>query len=116
MTGQRPTRLLTITGPRGRADFAVSADSSLGELADLLAAELVASATTERPRWVLVRGGEQLPRDATSESVGLLDGDQLHLADAAVTAPAPVHRRQGPTSPAPVHAPRSRRFGSAAAG
>lgn len=83
MSRHRPSRLLTVVAARASGDFAVTADSTLAELAPLLAAALgwrVEEGTSTA--WELRREGATttaLDPTHTPQSAGLLDGDVIRL-------------------------------------
>ncbi|GAB1691047.1 type VII secretion integral membrane protein EccD [Krasilnikovia sp. M28-CT-15] len=79
---------LTVVAPHARTDVAVPVDTSLAELIAVLV-QAMPDAAAGDGRWVLQRlGGTPLDAGATATTLGLLDGEVLHLRPRATPLPA----------------------------
>ena len=73
---------MTVIGPNGRADLAVPVSSTVASLLPVLLRHTADRADWDGA-WVLQRIGEApLDPDGTPETLGLLEGEQLHLRPA----------------------------------
>ena len=89
MTAARPTRRVTVVAGAARAaaaDVVLSADSTLHELAELLARLLADATEPTEPAgcWALTHADGRWPdQEATLATAGVLDGEYLLLVSRA---------------------------------
>ena len=85
--GTGPSRI-TVSGPGGQVDLAVPATTTMAQLLPVLLEHVTTEAERNRP-WVLQRlGGDPLDADGTPETLGLRDGEILHLRPGSQALPA----------------------------
>ena len=106
MSRARATRLVQVTAPGRTGDLAVSADSTVAELASAIAVHL--GVDLQPGGWYVAVDGQVLDPAATPAEAGLIDGDRLELT----TEAGPYVRLVERGAPRPA-ASRRRRFGSA---
>ncbi|SEL31172.1 type VII secretion integral membrane protein EccD [Streptacidiphilus jiangxiensis] len=80
---------VTVVGPKGQADLAVPVSLTVSALLPALLARVEEATGPGGVPWVLQRLGEDpLDPDATPDSIGLRDGEVLHLRPAEAPLPA----------------------------